>query len=125
MVTLEPIIGVDNVRQSAIWYEKLLSLKPTHGGDAFEILKNTAGDTVLCLHKWGEHDHPTLTNPKPVAGNGLILYFKVAQVDAIYEKAMALKASIKITLHQNPNSHLREFSLEDPDGYYLTISSTE
>ena len=38
---------------------------------------------VVCLHKWGEHDHPTMTNPNTTPGNGLILYFRTENMNAI------------------------------------------
>jgi len=33
-------------------------------------------EILLCLHKEGEHLHPTMTNQSITPGNGLILYFR-------------------------------------------------
>jgi uncharacterized glyoxalase superfamily protein PhnB len=121
MIRVEPIIGVEDVARSSSWYQQLFSFESQHGGDTFEMLAETDGTIVLCLHKWGKHDHPTLTDPT-MAGNGLILYFRVDDLDQIWKKAQQLQATIELELHINPNSGEREFALRDPDGYYLLIS---
>lgn len=120
----EVVLGVENVKKSSEWYRALLHCKSNHGGNTFEILTNEEGETILSLHKWGEHDHPTLQNPQIKPGNGLILYFKVYDLEAIWRRAQKIKAQIEAPLHLNPNSQLEEFSLRDPDGYYISISAT-
>jgi len=39
------------------------------------------------------------------------------------ERARALATRLEEELHVNPNTGTREFSLRDPDGYYVTISA--
>jgi hypothetical protein len=39
------------------------------------------------------------------------------------KRARALVARLEEEPHMNPNSRTEEFSLRDPDGYYVTISS--
>ncbi len=125
MVRTEPIIAVEDVEKSSNWYQRLLQCKSGHGGPTFEILLNEQGEHILSLHKWGEHDHPTLMNPKVTIGNGLILYFVVADLDQIWKNAETLNATIEKTPQINPNSGRREFSLKDIDGYYLSICSNK
>ncbi|RAJ15585.1 VOC family protein [Arenibacter echinorum] len=123
MIKTEPIIAVEDVEKSSKWYHTLLNCSSGHGGSTFEILLNELGEQILSLHKWGAHDHPTLSNPKIKVGNGLILYFVVDDIDLIWKNATELNAIIFDMPHLNTNSGRREFSLQDPNGYYLSICS--
>lgn len=121
MVKTETIIAVKNVQQSSAFYQGLLDCKSEHGGKIFEIL-TSEGTVILCLHKWGEHEHPTLLNPEKEAGNGLILFFRVSNLDQIFQNAKKLNANIEKAVHYNENSLKNQFTLRDPDNYYLIIS---
>ncbi|AJW63169.1 VOC family protein [Elizabethkingia miricola] len=121
MVRTETIIAVKNVSESSVFYQKLLGCSSAHGGDTFEILKD--GDTViLCLHKWGEHEHPTMIDSEKENGNGLILFFRVSNINRILENAKILNALIEKEIHYNKNSLKNQFILRDPDNYYIIIS---
>lgn len=85
MTRTETIIGVQDVEKSSRWYQNLLNCESRHGGSLFEILADLDGRVLLYLHKWGEHDHPTLTDPKIRPGNGLILYIRVSDLDKIWK----------------------------------------
>ena len=91
-------------------------------GDEFAVLENENSEILICLHKWGEHEHPTMTNANSTPGNGLILYFKTDNLDVIYAAIKKMNYSIEEEIHVNPNSTKKEFSLRDPDGYYLTLT---
>ena len=123
MIKNQPIIGVLDVEKSSKWYQHLLDCKSGHGGDTFEMLQDSKGSTFLCLHKWGEHDHPTLSNPDILPGNGLILYLTVEDLKKAWKNAQELHAEIEEQLHLNPNSGREQFCLKDPDGYYLMITA--
>lgn len=123
MIRTEVVIGVNDVEKSAAWYQKLLNCERRHGGDTFEILTEQDDTVILCLHKWGEHGHPTLTDTQIKPGNGLILYFRVSNLNEIWENAKHLNAKIEEQPHINQNSGKEEFSLRDVDGYYVSISS--
>jgi hypothetical protein len=56
-------------------------------------------------------------------GNGLLLFFRVDEFDMALPRARALVARLEEEPHVNPNTGTREFSLRDPDGYYVTISA--
>jgi hypothetical protein len=56
-------------------------------------------------------------------GNGLLLFFRVDDFDMILERARALVTRLEEEPHVNPNTQTAEFSLRDPDGYYVTISA--
>ncbi len=119
---VDPIIAVSDVQASSAWYQSIFACKSIHGGGDFDVLATDAGDTILCLHKWGEHDHPTLTDPAIPIGNGLLLYFRIADVDQVWARVQSMNLVVEKPLALNPNSHVNEFSLRDLDGYYVTVS---
>ena len=123
MTKLDPIIAVKNVEASAQWYQQIFLFKREHGGENFAVLKSGENQIMLCLHKWEEHDHPTLTNPNIPAGNGLLLYFRTENMHEIYQNAIKAGCLIEEEVHLNPNSQKQEFSFRDPDGYFLTVSA--
>ena len=126
MIRTEVIIGVRNVKKSADWYQSLLDCRTTHGGETFEILvDNDTNTPILCLHRWGAHEHSTLMSPDVKKGNGLILYFRVDDLDKVWNNARDLYAVIEEIPHLNPNSGRQEFSLRDLDGYYVEIAMEE
>jgi len=122
MLKIDPIIAVKDVQISASWYEQLFDLKNSHGGDNFAVLVDENNLAILCLHKWGEHNHPTMMTPDNAVGNGLILYFKTDALMKIRDTAKSLALELVEDIHLNTNSLKHEFSLRDPDGYYLTIT---
>lgn len=119
------IIGVSNVPSSFKWYQSLFGQpesQPAHA-DFGQIL-DSDGTVLLCLHQWGAHEHPTLMSPdQATIGNGLILFFRVDDFDESLKRARALVARFEEEPHANPNTRTMEFSLRDPDGYYVTISA--
>jgi hypothetical protein len=65
-----------------------------------------------------------LTSPHAAEpGNGLLLFFRVDDYDIVLERARALVGRFEEEPHVNPNTQTAEFSLRDPDGYYVTISA--
>ena len=60
---------------------------------------------------------------KATPGNGLLLFFRVDDFDMALKRARALVARLEEEPHTNPNTRTQEFSLRDPDGYYVTISA--
>jgi predicted enzyme related to lactoylglutathione lyase len=122
MIKSDPIIAVRDVALSAAWYEQVFGLRNAHGGKDFAVLVSEDGEVVLCLHKWGAHEHPTMTDSSVVAGNGLLLYFRTENMNAIRKNMEQVGGNIEEDVHFNPNSLRNEFSVRDPDGYYLTIT---
>lgn len=56
-------------------------------------------------------------------GNGLLLFFRVDDFDLALPRARSLVTRLEDEPHVNPNTQTKEFSLRDPDGYYVTISA--
>lgn len=119
------IVGVSDVSASFKWYQSLFGQPETGPGHAdFGQILDSDGTVLLCLHQWGAHEHPTLTSPdQATPGNGLLLFFRVDDFDQSLKRVRALGARLEEEPHANPNTRTMEFSLRDPDGYYVTISA--
>jgi predicted enzyme related to lactoylglutathione lyase len=119
------IIGVRDVSVSFRWYQLLFGQPETAPGhDDFGQIRDSDGTVLLCLHEWGSHDHPSLMSPdKASPGNGLLLFFRVDDFDAALERARALVPRLEEEPNMNPNTETQEFSLRDPDGYFVTVSA--
>jgi catechol 2,3-dioxygenase-like lactoylglutathione lyase family enzyme len=119
------IIGVSDVPGSFKWYQSLFGQPETQPGHAyFGQILDSDGTVLVCLHEWGAHEHPSLMSPdRTTPGNGLLLFFRVDDFDMTLKRARALVARLEEEPHVNPNTRTEEFSLRDPDGYYVTISS--
>ncbi len=119
------IIGVRDVPRSFAWYQSLLGqpeTRPNHND--FSQIRDSDGTVLLCLHQWGEHGHPPLMSADTATpGNGLLLFFLVDNYDEALTRARTLAARLDEEPHLNPNTRAMEFSLRDPDGYYVTISA--
>ena len=122
MIKTDPIIAVKDVERSAEWYRSVFGCRSMHGGNEFDILVAENNEILLCLHKWGAHGHPTMANPDITPGNGLILYFRTENMNGIRQNVAHAGYAVDEDVHTNPNSTKKEFSLRDPDGYYLTIT---
>ncbi len=119
------IIGVNDVAASVRWYQSLFGQPLTAPAHAdFGQLLDADGTVLLCLHAWGAHEHPTLMSPEGATpGNGLLLFFRVDDFERAFQRARALVERFDEEPHLNPNTQTMEFSVRDPDGYYVTISA--
>lgn len=121
------IIGVADVPRSFTWYQALFGLtqnSPAH--DYFGQILDTDGTVLLCLHRWGAHDHPSLSSPGHAEpGNGLLLFFRVDDFDATLLRARDLVHTLDEEPQTNPKTGTGEFALRDPDGYRVMISALE
>src|SRR6202048_1872949 len=119
------IIGVSDVASSFTWDQSLFGQpepRPPHS--FFGQILDSDGTVLLCLHQWGAHGHPSLMSPdEATPGNGLLLFFRVDDFDLALQGARSLVTRLEEEPHVNPNTQTKEFSLRDPDGYYVTISA--
>lgn len=119
------VVGVGDVAGSFAWYQSLLGLPPSTPGHSYwgQIL-DTDGEVLLCLHEWGEHGHPSLVSAGTAPpGNGLLLFFRVDDFDAALARALRLVTRLEEAPTLNPATGTLEFSLRDPDGYFITVSA--
>src|ERR1700722_4023065 len=101
---------------SAVWL-------PLVAHDHFGQILDSDGTVLLCLHAGG-HEHPSLMNPDHgTPGNGLQLFFRVDDFDLALPRAPALVNRLDHEPHVNANTPTEEFTLRDPDRYYVTISA--
>ena len=119
------IIGVSDAPGSCKWYQSLFGqpeTPPSH--DHFGQILDTDGTVLLCLHRWGDHEHPSLTSPDHAEpGNGLLLFFRVDDLETCLANSRSLVERLEEEPNVNPSTGTTEFSLRDPDGYYVTISA--
>jgi hypothetical protein len=127
MIRTWTIIGVKDVAASVSWYQTLLDLPQTAPAHTYFGQILDADETVLlCLHEWGEHDHPSLASPDHAEpGNGLLLFFRVDDFDTSLANARTLVDELDEEPNLNLNTGTMEFSLRDLDGYYVTISALQ
>jgi predicted enzyme related to lactoylglutathione lyase len=125
MIRTWTIIGVTDVRRSFKWYQHLFGQEesaPAH--EYFGQVTDGDGTVLLCLHRWGDHDHPTLRSPdQGRPGNGLLLFFRLDDFDAALRRARSLVDALEQEPELNPATGTQEFALWDPDGYYVMVSA--
>jgi catechol 2,3-dioxygenase-like lactoylglutathione lyase family enzyme len=107
------IIGVKDVPRSFTWYQSLLGrpeVAPAH--DYWGQICDSDGTVLLCLHKWGSHDHPSLMSPDAAQpGNGLLLFFRVDDFDRVLQRARGIVSRLDEEPRVNAATGTREFAL--------------
>lgn len=121
------ILGVDDVPTSFGWYQALFGQRasaPAH--DHFGQVVDSDGTVLLCLHRWGDHEHPSLADrERAEPGNGLLLFFRVDDFDEALVRARALVDRLEAEPQINEATGTREFALRDPDGYHVMLSALQ
>lgn len=126
----QPLICVSDVEASSRWYQRLLGCRSDHGGPNYERLV-ADGRLVLQLHRWDvEHHHGPIGDPRLAHGNGVLLWFEVAEFNAAVARAAELQAGIVLPRHRNPpdgdgGPNHWEIWLRDPDGYVIVLASPD
>ena len=119
----QPLICVRDVEASSRWYQQLLGCESGHGGPEYERLVSD-GRLILQLHRSDiEHHHGPIADPNVALGNGVLLWFEVADFDAAvattrcsYRRRSCCRATaIRLIVTDGPNHW--EIWLRDPDGY--------
>jgi catechol 2,3-dioxygenase-like lactoylglutathione lyase family enzyme len=118
-------IAVQDVGASLDWYQSLLGIPPTSPEhEYYAQVVDGDGTILLCLHRWGDHDHPSLSNPERGGhGHGLLLFLRVDDFEATLARARNLTPRLEEEPHLNPGPQAMEFSVLDPDGYFVSISA--
>lgn len=129
----QPLICCIDVQASSRWYQRLLGLRSAHGGPAYERLEDGDGTLVLQLHAFDvAHDHGLIGDAadKPY-GNGVLLWFEVAEFDDAVTRAADMGVEIIHPRHSNPpqgepgGPNHWEIWLRDPDGYGVVLASPD
>ncbi|MEM9201204.1 MAG: VOC family protein [Actinomycetota bacterium] len=116
------MLVVADVEHSSRFYCEVVGLESGHGGNEYEQLLHD-GEIVLQLHDDGTDDHHgPLVDVEVVRGNGVLVWFEVADFDAAVARAEAWGAPIERAVHQNPNAKQSEVWIRDPDGYLVVLA---
>lgn len=127
----QPLIAVNDVELSSLWYQRLLGCHSAHGGPEYERLV-ADGKLILQLHHLDvEHHHGRIGDPddRPY-GNGVLLWFEIDDFDAAMTRAAEMHAAVVMPKHRNPPSgdggpNHWECWLRDPDGYTVVLASPD
>jgi catechol 2,3-dioxygenase-like lactoylglutathione lyase family enzyme len=127
----QPLICVNDVEASSRWYQRLLGCQSAHGGAEYERLV-IDGALILQLHRWDvEHHHGPIgdRNVKPY-GNGVLLWFEIADFDAAVARAETMGVEIVMPRHRNPpdgdgGPNHWECWVRDPNGYTVVLASPD
>ncbi len=116
------MLAVSDVEASSRFYCKLLDLSSAHGGAEYDQLVHD-GELVMQLHdsEPDEH-HDSLVDATAVRGNGVLVWFEVADFDSAVARASELEAEIVREPTTNPNAKQQEMWLRDLDGYQVVIA---
>jgi catechol 2,3-dioxygenase-like lactoylglutathione lyase family enzyme len=128
VVQSQTLIAVRDVRASSRWYQRLLGADALPEHEHRDVYNRVFcdGRLILQLHAWDEEHHPNLVNPDAAPhGHGVVLWFEVADFDAIVKRARSIRAKMVEKPHVNANAGHREMWLRDPDGYVVAIASRD
>ena len=118
----QPLVVVRDVPASSRFYQQLLAAESGHGGDEYEQVVSD-GEILLQLHALDIEDHHgPLADPDRPLGNGVLLWFEVADFEAAAERARGTGAPIVRDAHANPNARQQEIWVRDPDGYVVVLA---
>jgi catechol 2,3-dioxygenase-like lactoylglutathione lyase family enzyme len=118
----QPLLVVRDVARSRAFYCSILGGESGHGGDEYEQIVD-GGEILLQLHRLDVIDHhgPLADETAPL-GNGVLLWFELADFDGAVERAREHGAEVTKGVHENPNARQRELWLRDPDGYTVVLA---
>ena len=118
----QPLIVVRDVPASNRFYAQILEAESAHGGEEYEQLVS-GGELILQLHNIDVEDHhgPLASRDVPL-GNGVLLWFEVADFDAAVQRVKDVGALVERDAHVNPNANQRELWLRDLDVYLVVLA---
>ncbi len=116
------MVVVRDVPASSRFYQRVLAADSGHGGDEYEQIVSD-GEILLQLHAIDVEDHhgPLADHDQPL-GNGVLLWFEVADFEAAVERARGTGAPVVHEPHLNPNARQQEIWVRDPDGYLVVLA---
>lgn len=116
------MLVVRDVPASSRFYQQVLGAESGHGGDEYEQIVSE-GEILLQLHAVDvEHHHGPLADPDQPLGNGVVVWFEVADFQATVEQVRSAGAAVVRDVHTNPNARQQEIWVRDPDGYLVVLA---
>jgi len=116
------MVVVRDVDASRRFYLAVLGAESGHGGNEYEQIVSE-GEIVLQIHDAEVEDHHgRLADPDQPLGNGILLWFEVADFEASVEAIGRSRATVVRDVHTNPNALQREIWVRDPDGYLVVLA---
>jgi catechol 2,3-dioxygenase-like lactoylglutathione lyase family enzyme len=116
------MVVVRDVPASSRFYQRVLAAESGHGGDEYEQIVSN-GEIVLQIHDVDVEDHHgRLADPDQPLGNGVLLWFEVADFEATVEQVRATGAPVVRDVHTNPRARQQEIWVRDPDGYLVVLA---
>ena len=118
----QPMVVLRDVEASRRFYLRVLGAESGHGGNEYEQIV-CDGEIVLQIHDIEVEDHHgRLADPGGPFGNGILLWFEVADFDATVAAVRASGATLARDVHTNPNALQQEIWVRDPDGYLVVLA---
>lgn len=118
----QTMLVVSDVEASSRFWCEVMGFQSGHGGSEYEQLL-LDGEIVMQLHDDASDDnHSALADLSQPVGNGLLLWFEVADLDSFVARARAAGASVEREVQTNPNAKQDEFWFRDPDGYLVVLA---
>lgn len=116
------MLVVDDVQRSSRFYCDVIGLESGHGGDQYEQLYHD-GELVMQLHDNDVDDHHgPLADPSLPYGNGVLVWFEVADFEGTVRRARNWGAEVVRDIEVNPNAGQQELWMRDPDGYLVVVA---
>ena len=116
------MLVVRDVEASSRFYQRILGAESGHGGNEYEQIVSN-GEILLQLHDFDVEDHHgRLADADRPLGNGVLLWFEVADFDATVVAVRDSGAEIERDVHTNPNARQQEIWVRDPDGYRVVLA---
>jgi catechol 2,3-dioxygenase-like lactoylglutathione lyase family enzyme len=116
------MVVVRDVPASSRFYQQVLGAESGHGGNEYEQIVRD-GEILLQLHDIDvEEHHGPLADPEQPLGNGVLLWFEVADFEAAVERIRATGAPVVTDVHTNPNARQQEIWVRDPDDYLVVLA---
>jgi len=104
------------------FYVQVVGLDAMHGGDEYEQLFHN-GELVMQLHdREPDVNHDAIADPKTPVGNGVLVWFEVADFDAAVDRVAAFGCEIVRDVAINPNAKQQEIWVRDPTGYTVVLA---
>jgi len=118
----QPLLVVRDVPASSRFYQLVLGAASGHGGDEYEQIV-AGGELLLQLHDVDVEDHHgRLADPDLPWGQGVLVWFEVADFDAAVERIRSGGLGVERDVHMNPNAGQQEIWIRDPDGYLVVLA---